>query len=418
MVALALAGAPLVWALLVPSALVLVLLLGMPLAFVGDQLIVGLSPFVIVAIPLYLMAGQLLNVGGVVDFVFRSVGGGAGRSRRHLPAVNVGLSTALAGINGSALADATAVGGLTAPIMRKAGYTPGYIGALTAASSVIGPLVPPSIVFIYYGSVLSVPVGDLFAAGAVPGGLVALSLMAVVYLRPKEGDLDASPEGVSVPNSLQCSLRFWAILAAFPAVLLAMVVGVVSPTEGAALTVLVAAACVVLARLKPLAGASLQAAQRTAAQLADVLLLIAASNLLAAIILLDPSSARLVEELAAAPSTPLGALFTLNVLLLGLGAVLDTFPAIAVVSAIIPSLVEAHGLDPVHVGLVVVLNLMVGAVTPPVGLCLFASAKATGAPVREVLREVLPFVAVLVGVLVLVTVFPQISLLIPNYFHG
>lgn len=406
------AGAPVAVALGLPSVAYLVLE-GFPLEVLPQRMFSGMNVFVLLAIPLFIAAGEVLNVGGMTHRLADFAGAIVGRTRGGLAAVNVGTSMMFAGISGSAAADASAVGSVMIPMMDDDGYPRPFSVAVTAASAIIGPIIPPSIVFIMYGVLSGTSIVELFTAGLVPGILLGTTQIAVILLvSRRKGYAPGQPTSL---RRLVRSGRRAALAVGLPAVVLGgLLLGVFTATESAAVAVfygLIVAGVVYRTLTLRATG---QLSVRVGRTVGDIMLIIAASNVLAWILVRENVPVRLADFLTSVTTNALVLLLLINVIVLITGMFLDTFPALIILTPVLLPVATTLGIDPLHLGVVLVVNLMIGAITPPIGIVLFVASAVGRTKVQEVIpRLALLFVASL-AVLVLVTAVPSISMALPN----
>jgi tripartite ATP-independent transporter DctM subunit len=384
------------------------------LAALPQQIFSKIDVFALMAMPLFILAGELMNRGGItralIDLSMALVGG----LRGGLGHVNVMTSVFFAGISGSAVADSAAVSNTLVPAMRERGYSLEYAGAITAASSIIGPIIPPSIILIFYGALMGTSVTALFVAGIVPGLLLAASLMvlnAFFAWRDDHPRMDRATRPQLGP-----AFRRAAPALLVPGIIMGGIVfGLMTPTEAAA--VAVAVAWLVGRLYGSLPWPELwESFRRTAMLSGSVFLLIAAVSALGHLSALE----RLPEAISATVADlglgPMGYLLVLNVLFLIAGMFLDIPVALALLVPLLAPTALAQGADPVHLGLVLCFNLCIGLVSPPLGGCLLMVATVTGVNYWRLARTVVPFVLVQIGVLGLLVAFPGITLALPRAF--
>ena len=403
---------PVAYAMLLAAIFYLTVLDQVPLIVVAQQAAAGTDQFLLLAIPFFFLAAELMGVGGslqrLMDFSHALVG----HVRGGLGQVNILSSMMFAGMTGSAIADAAGPGRIEIEMMRRAGYDIGFTAAITGASATIGPIIPPSIPFVVYGSLAEVSVGKLFMAGILPGIAMGLFLMASVWwvAGRRRFPLDAWPGWAAVGG------RF---VRALPALVLPVVIlggiftGMFTPTESA-----VAASGYAL--LLGLVTRELRLAQlgaillRVGADTSRIMLIVVASTVFSWILAREG----VPQELAAATLTltdrPWLVLLLINLLLLALGTVMEPLPIMVLVVPILMPLVRSLGIDPVHFGVVVTLNLMIGLITPPVGLIMFAMMDIARISMARFTRETMPFLLALLLVLLLITYVPGIVLLLPR----
>jgi tripartite ATP-independent transporter DctM subunit len=371
-----------------------------------------LDVFTLMALPMFILAAEIMNRGGVttalVDFAMRLTG----RAPGALGNVNVMTAVFFGGVSGSAIADAAALSSTMVPVMRDRGYTPGYAAAITASAAIIGPIIPPSIILILYGALMEVDISALFAAGIIPGLLIASLLMiantiiAIRHNHPRGDGFSLITMVKAIPGALPAL--------ALPAVILGgVVVGVVTPTEAGALAVL--AAWLASSLYRPLGMDELGKAIAEAAMLTGAMLvLMATSGLLSYLSAITGFAAGLTSLLQATGliGLPYLALVILVLLIAGMftGVRLSLF---VIVPLVVPAAV-AQGFDPVHLGIVICLTLTIGLITPPFGPVLLVTSAVTGIPVAAFLKYTMGF-TVLIGVaLALLVLVPDLVLALPR----
>jgi tripartite ATP-independent transporter DctM subunit len=384
------------------------------LAILPQQIFSKIDVFALMAMPLFILAGELMNRGGITKVLIELSMALVGRMRGGLGHVNVLTSVFFAGISGSAVADSAALSNTLVPEMRRRGYSLEYAAAITAGSSIIGPIIPPSIILIFYGALMGTSVTALFLAGIVPGLLLAAALIvlnAVVAHRQGHPRMERH----EMPPVLPTVLRALPALS-LPAIILGGIVfGLMTPTEAAA--VAVAAAALAGRFYEGLGLADIGAAARRTAMLSGSIFVIicAASALghLAALERLPEAVAGIVTDLGLGP---VGYMIALNVLFLLAGMVLDIPVALALLVPLLAPVALAQGADPVHLGIVLCFNLCIGLVSPPLGGCLLVVSAVTGVNYWRLARAVVPFVLVQIVVLVILVWVPELTLALPRAF--
>lgn len=382
------------------------------LAILPQQIFSKIDVFALMAMPLFILAGEVMNRGGVTRALIDLSMALVGRLRGGLGHVNIMTSVFFAGISGSAVADAAALSNTLVPAMRERGYSDTYAGAITAASSIIGPIVPPSIILIFYGALMGTSVTALFLAGIVPGLVLALALFIVnaVYAwragHPKLARGETPPLGPTLLRSAPALV--------LPVVIVGgIVLGWMTPTEAAAVAVFAALAASAfyngLTRAALLAGL-----KRTATLSGSIFMIIAAIAALGHLGALE----RLPETIAATVTElglgPVAFMIVLNVILLVAGMVLDIPVALALLVPLLAPVALAQGADPVHLGIIVCFNLSLGLATPPVGGCLLVVSAVTRTNYWRLAAAVIPFVLAEIAVLALLVAVPEISLALPR----
>lgn len=413
-VALSLLGVPVGQAMIAGSVLYLYLK-GMDMGSAAEQLLNGTySSFLLLAIPLFILAAAFMSSGSILDRLLRFCNALVGRFPGGLAQVNVLQSIVFASMSGSALADAAGSGRLMQAMMTRGGrYTPAFAAALSAVSAVIGPILPPSIPLVLYALVSGSSIGYLFLAGVLPGLLLGAVQMVLIYLLARRRRFPVEP---AVPlRALPAITRD-----AFPALMLPVILlgclygGVTTPTEAAGL----AAAYALLISVGLYRSLGWREAYRCVLASARVSvsigMLIAGAMVFNYVITLENIPASLGAAMRGLELSPLAFLLLVNVVLLVLGAFLEGSTIILVVLPVLLPTATALGVDPVHFGVVATLNIMIGLVTPPYGLLLFLMTKVAGVSLEALLREVLPFLGVMVAALALVTALPDFVLLLPR----
>ena len=392
-------------------------LTSLPLAIVPMKMLYGVDSFPLLAVPLFMLAGELMSAGGIMTRIVRFATALVGSITGGLAHVNIVVNMIMAGMSGSAVADVAATGSILIPAMVRVGFTGAFAAAVTAAAATIGPIIPPSIPFVLIGSIAQVSIGRLFLGGAIPGILMGFLLMAAAYWVAKR-------HGYAVER--RATLRelgqsFWA---AIPALLMPAIVmggiftGVTTPTEAAVVAVVYA----LFLSVGVYRQLSLRDCYRVCVQMgsstAAIMLTIAGATLLGFIATAEQMGPKLMHVFLSFSSDPLIILLIVNVALLALGCVMEPVPIILLTVPIFFPALAKLGIDPVQLGVVMTLNLMIGLLTPFVGLNLFIASAIARVPLLAVARESVIFIATLIVVLLLITLFPQLVLWLPNYVMG
>lgn len=372
----------------------------------------GLNSFPLLAVPLFILVGVLANRLGIADRLYEFCLAALARVRGNLAYVNIGTAVGFSWMSGSALADVAGLGKIEVPHMVKAGYPYRFAAGLSASSALISPVMPPSIPAVIYAATATVSTGALFAASVVPALLMAVGLCVYVFIWTAR-----RPDLASVPFDRQRLGRavIGTIGPAFvPVILLGGILsGTFTPTEAASVAVLLMFVLGLVYRTLTLR-VLLQALRETAAITGGIGLILGSAALLG-LLLTRAHVSRDVAELVTSVSTePWAFIIMVNIVMLILGTVVDAVAAILVTVPVLLPIAIDLGIDPVYFGVVMIINLMIGLLTPPVGSVLFVTASVTGRPVEEVFRGVAPFLIPLVGVLVLISAFPAVSLWLPG----
>ncbi|MBZ8131854.1 TRAP transporter large permease [Afifella sp. IM 167] len=381
-----------------------------------SRLFNGIYSFPLMAIPLFMLAGELMNSGQITARIVAFSQALIGRIRGSLAHVNILSSILFAGLSGSAVADASAIGSMMIPAMEKAGYSRRFAAAITAASAVIGPIIPPSIIMIIYAFIMQISPGALFAAGVVPGLLIGVALMAATALMGKR--LNLPRDEAPLPRQERILAIRQAILPLMtPVILLGGILsGIFTPTEAAGVAV-VYTFVISFFVLKTVKLADIPGIlRRTALLSGTILLVIGASVAFAWMATITGLPRRLAEITLGFSDNRVVLLILLNVLLFLVGMVLDAGPALLILGPVLaPIFVGQLGLDPLHFAIIMCVNATVGLVTPPFGLVLFVTSAVSREPISGVLSAMLPFLLVEIGVILLLTFVPELCLTLPHW---
>lgn len=397
------------------TALVAMLAAGSRLILLPSRMFAGTDSFPLLAVPLFVLAGALMSTGGITTRLVRFAQALVGWIRGGLALVNIQASMFFAGISGSAVADASAVGGVMIPAMEKEGYDKDFSAAVTAASSTVGPIIPPSIPLILYGILAQVSIGALFIAGIVPGLLLGLGMMLLTYFIAKRRGYAA--QAWAGWRYLVVTFReaFWALLT--PLIILGGILsGVFTPTEASAVAVGYAFIAGTLIyrelKLRMLPKLLIDSVLITAL----IMFVIAAAQVLA-FVFARQRIPELVGTLLLSISDSLWVLLPLvNILLLLVGTFLETTAALIIFIPILVPVMESVGVDPLWFGIIMVLNLVIGLITPPVGVVLFVTSGIARLRFERLVMAIWPYILVMLAVLALVSAFPILSLGLPRLF--
>lgn len=414
---LLLAGIPIAFALgITATALFLVLDQAAFFTLVPQRMFAALNIFTIMAIPFFFMAAELMTVARITEDLIRFSEVVVGRIRGGLAHVNVLASALFAGMSGSAISDVAGLGAIEIRMMTAAGYDRRFATAITIASSLIGPMIPPSIIILLYGAIMQVSIAALFLGGFLPGILMAAMLMAMTALMARKYDMPRRSEGVTTREALTATRN--ALLALLmPAIILGGILsGIFTATEAAAVAVLYALLIGLFVKrtlkIRDIPGIL----ARTAVLTSVVFMVLATSNILGWIIGLERVPERIADFLTALTDNPYLLLLLVNVCLLVVGMFMDIGAALIVMAPILAPTVIALGVHPVHFGIVMSLNLVLGLNTPPVGPCLFAATSVSGLRIEQISVALLPFYVVQLLFLGLITYFPPLTLTLPRLF--
>ena len=415
-VVLSLFGLPIGHAMIAGSVLYL-WMAGLDMGTAAEQLLNGMyTSYVLLAIPLFILAAEFMNSGSIMDRLLRFCNALVGRWRGGLAHVNVVQSIIFAGMSGSALADAAGSGKIMQILMTKDGkYTPAFAAALTAASSVIGPIIPPSIPLVIYALVSDTSIGYLFLGGVVPGLLLGFAQMALIAYTARRRNFPVEPP-VPVRELPRVAWQ------AFPALMMPVILlglmysGVTTPTEAAA------AAAFYALLVSALVYRSIgwrdfhQSLMNSARMTISIGMLIAGAIVFNYVITVENIPKTISAVLKAYELSPVTFLLLANLLLLLLGCFLEGTTILLIIVPVMLPTAQALGIDPVHFGVVAVVNIMIGLITPPYGLLLFMMVKIADVPLKDIVRDILPFLAVMIAALALITFVPELTLFLPRLF--
>ena len=402
------------------SALLFILIFGdnLTIAIIAQSITTGVNNHPLLAIPLFFLAGELMNRGGVTERIVDCFMAIAGHIRGGLGHVVVGTNMALAGISGSAVADAAMSGPILIKSMVNAGYGRAYSAALVGAAAIIGPIIPPSIPMILYGALADVSVARLFLSGAIPGVMIGVYLMICNhFICVRRGYGGIQGPRASVRERVRVVIGALPALAAPVIVLAGIIGGVVTATEAGLLAVAYAALLGIAYR-KLNARILWEILGSVASDSAVILLIVGAGASFGWILANLGVGPAVVETLLGISKDKYVILALVNVLLLILGCLMDPIAILVLFTPVLVPVMKAIGVDLVQFGLIMTLNLMIGLMTPPVGYLLFISAAISGATVRQIVRESLPFMAALLLCLLIVTYIPWIVLFLPDMIMG
>jgi TRAP-type transport system large permease protein len=384
------------------------------LTIIPQRLFVGINVYPLLAIPLFVLAGEIMNVGGItqrlVDFSQKLVG----HLRGGLGHVTIVSATVFSGITGSAVADASALGKLLIPAMAREGYHRDYAAAVVAASTVLGPIIPPSIIMVIYAYIMQINVAALFAAGCIPGLIIGAGLMVANHWIAKRRDYPVTEARAPV-REVAHSFRgaFWALIAPF-LILGGILGGVFTPTEAAAAAVLYAfMVSVVVTRELPWRELP-EVLYRTGVISAAILLVVGTAMIFSWVASLSGVTGKIGEFLFSITANPYLLLFLINVLLLIAGCFLDAGPAILILGPILAPTLAQLGVDPLHFAIVMCVNLSLGLATPPMGLLLFVVSAMSKESVMRIAIQMWPFYLVHLAVVFLITYVPEVALWLPR----
>ena len=411
-----LVGVPVFIALAGSSFIYTHFIAGLPDFVILHRMAGGIDSFPLLAVPFFILAGNLMNSAGITNRIYDFAVALAGWTRGGLAHVNIIGSVIFAGMSGTAIADAAGLGTIEIKAMKDHGYDTEFSVGVTAASSTLGPIIPPSLPFVIYGMMGNVSIGALFLGGVIPGLVMTLFMMGYVYYCARR-------YGMGRDQAFSWRTLAVTFIAAFPALLTPAIIiggmtfGWFTPTEAA---IAACAWAIVLGIFlyrtltpKQFYKVSMETIETTA----GVLLIVGAASLFGWVLTTARVTEAVTEILLGISRNPLVLLLLINILLLIVGCFMETIAAISIlVPVLMPAVIQA-GIDPVQFGVIMVLNLMIGLLTPPVGMVLFILARVANISFDRTVRAVMPFLIPLLLVLALITIFPSLTLIVPQYLY-
>ena len=383
----------------------------------AQRIFYGPNSFLILAIPFFLLAGKLMNTGGITERIYSFARSLVGHFKGGLGHVNVVASMIFAGMTGVATSEAAGLGVVEIKAMKDAGYDEDFAVAVAASSSCMGPIIPPSVALVVYGVLASTSVGRLLIGGVVPGVMTGIALMITVYIFAIRRDYPRDVKSNFREMRTRFSRAVWPMMT--PVILIGgMLAGIFTPTEAAGVAVLYAfvLGCLVY---REISFADLRRILReTAVETAVITFIVSCAMLYGWIMIRSQIPVKLAEYLMSLTTNPVGMLMILNVFFLIVGCFMETLAAMTILVPILIPMIHKLGIDPVHFGLVMVFNLVIGLLTPPFGLVLFVMARISGVPLPRIVRAVAPFYIPLFVVLLLITFYKPFVTFLPDLLMG
>ncbi|MFC0561368.1 TRAP transporter large permease [Halalkalibacter alkalisediminis] len=405
-------GVPIAFSLGISSVIYL-LMADISLSIIPQRMFGGLNSFVLLCIPGFILAGNLMNAGGITERIIQFTNNIVGHIRGGLGLANVGSSMGFAGISGTALADTASIGSVLIPAMKKQGYDADFSAAVTSSSSTIGPIIPPSLPLIIVGTLASVSIGDLFLAGAIPGVLLGVGLMIAVYIisvkrkYPKGEKQKLSVIGKSFMDA------FWALMMTV-VIMYGILGGYFTPTEASIVAVVYALIVGLFVyrdlKVKAIPAILLESMKSTA----SIMILVGLANLFGWILVSERIPQLVAETILSISDSKVVVILLIILLLLFVGTFMETIAALVILFPVLLPVATSVGMDPVHFGVVMVLGLIIGLSTPPVGVCLFVASSIGKVSVGKTSVALIPFLAVSILVLLLVAFIPELTLYLPS----
>lgn len=397
------------------SCLVYLILKGIPLIIIPMKMYSGIDVFVLLSVPGFILAGNLMNQGGLTTKIITFCNHITGHIRGGLALANIGASMLFAGISGTAISDTASIGAVMIPAMKKEGYDTDFSCAITAASSTVGPIIPPSVPMIIVATLSGLSVGKLFLAGAIPGFLLGFGLMGVTYFISVKKKYPKHPRSSFKQIALGFLDTFWSLLMTF-IILFGIIGGVFTPTEASIIAVfyalLVGAFIYKKLNFKNVAVIVLDSMKTSA----SLMVLIGFANLFGWILITEQLPQLVSTEILNVSNNKYIVLLLINLLLIFVGTFMETIAALLILFPILLKVALVVDVDPIHFAVIALLNLIIGLTTPPLGICLFVSASIGKVPIGKVSKAGLPFLITSLLVLTAVTLIPELSLYLPKLF--
>lgn len=399
------------------SSLAYILAAGLPIVIIPQRMYAGMDVFVLLCIPGFILAGNLMNFGGITERIIRLANAMVGWMRGGLAMANVADSMMFGGVSGTAVADVAATGGVMIPGMKKSGYSAEFAAAITAASSTVGPMLPPSVPMIIVGALSGISVGQLFLAGAVPGVLMGICMAITCYILAIRNNFPRQ-EWKGFRELIAAFLAaFWA-LAMTGLILGGLLTGIATPTETAVV------ACVYAFIIGAFVYRELPIRKvpsivvNSAISSAGILALVGFANVFGSILASERIPQMLVSGVLAITDNPIIVILLINILLLVIGMFMETIAALIILFVPLLGLATSVGIDPLHFATFAVLNLMIGLTTPPVGVCLFVACNIARVPLAGVIKAIFPFLVSNIIVLLMVSYYPPFATWLPTTLMG
>ena len=411
------AGMPVGFSLIFIGLAFLILTDSSGINFAAQQMIGGLDNFTLLAVPFFVLTGHLMNSSGITERIFNFAKSMVGHITGSLGHVNILASLMFSGMSGSALADAGGLGQLEIKSMRDAKYDDDFAGGLTAASCIIGPLVPPSIPLVIYGVVSNTSIGALFLAGAIPGLLCCIALCVMTYFIAKKRGYMTLPKASKKERFISFKEAFLSLLTPF-IIIGGIFSGKFTPTEAAIISSLYALFLGTFVYKTLTLDKFIKLIQETVTTTSVVALMVMGVTVFGWIVAREQLPQQLAEFFLSISDNPLILLLLINLLLLFLGTFIESLALLLLLVPFLVPVATAVGIDPVHFGVMAILNLMIGILTPPMGMALYVVSKVGNIPFHVLTRGVIPLLVPLFIVLGLIIIFPQITLFLPQQILG
>lgn len=407
-------GIPIAFVFGIGSILYFVFFSNIPITIIGQQLYNGVDSFVLLAIPFFILAGQLMNRTGITKDLVAFVQVLVGRLPGALAQVNIVVSILFAGLTGAAVADTAAIGSILIPAMKKEGYTPAYSAAVTTASSIIGPIIPPSIIMVIYGTITGESIGALFMAGFVPGVMIGLGLMVMALFYALKENHPRRTEPVPMPEVLKRT-KSAIIGLIMPIIIIGGILsGKFTATEAASLACGYAFVIGIVVYRSLTFKDILESLLECAVISSVILLIICTAKLFGMVLTIERIPTQIAQIMMSITENKILFLLLVNAFLLLMGMIMETGANIILLAPILLPLAVKYGVHPLHFALIMIVNVNIGLTTPPLGVCLFTAAPIAQTSYESIALKVLPFVAMEILVLLLITYVPDIVLVVPR----
>jgi C4-dicarboxylate transporter DctM subunit len=408
-------GFPVAYSMGLAAVLALIIEGQIPIVLLSQQFYTALDNFSLLAVPLFILAGELMNVGGITERLVSFTRSLLGHIRGGLAHANIVTNMFMAAISGSAAADAAAIGSIMIPAMKRDGYRPEFAVAVTSSAALMGPIIPPSIVAVLYGSITNVSIGRLLLAGATPGIIAGFGMMIVAYFISKN-------EAVTVLPRAKFNVVLKSALNVFPAALMPLIIlggiisGVFTPTEAAGVAALYGLVFGIVTgkfNKENLYEIFLNAAKTTSA----ALITLAGAALFGWVLARAGTAQFVIQFLTSITNTPQIILLIIITFLIILGGVVETIPAMMLSVPVLSPIALKFGFDPVHFGCLVMMSVVLGAVMPPTGIVAMICCRIGNVSFSSVIKTIYPFILWWFALIAMVAIFPEIALWLPNYFN-
>lgn len=399
------------------SSLVYVLTLDMPLSVIPQRMYLGLNSFVLLAVPMFILAGNLMGEAGITkrllkpaSYILREVRGG-------LSYVTIVTAVVFAGITGVGAAETAALSSILLPEMEKEGYKKDYSAALIASASIIGPIIPPSVAMVVYGSMANVSVSKLFVGGIIPGLLLGAAMMVVAIYAAKKHNYGKSELVKEKLTGKEWIDAMFGLM--MPVILVGgMLTGVFMPTEAAAVAVAYSIIIGMFVYRELTVKSIIQCLNQTLSTIGSVLMIVATAALFGWILSMEGIPSKIAAQITSITNDPVIILLLVNIFLLILGMFMETLASVIMVTPVLLPMMTMIGVDPVHFGVVMVVNLSIGLLTPPLGVNSYVAAAVAKISIEQLVKAAIPFILVSILVLMLITYVPGLVMALPNLIVG